>query len=147
MRNKDKQDLKQALDKYFNLFDSTKDLVKTLIKERRNPIEILILLCSRLDALASDSTSEGTPSKQAFMRFVTTYGDNNDLLESVSIGDLYYELAYHRWRLEGTIPKPGRLHRFSRVDDRQHEPATEPGGEGMAELTTTKTRKAGWRLA
>jgi hypothetical protein len=84
---------------------------------RKNPVEILILLCSRLDALASDSTVEGTPSKQAFTRFVTTYGGNKDLFNSVSIGDLYYEMAYHRWRLEGTIPKPGRLYRFSRVDD------------------------------
>ena len=36
---------------------------------------------------------------------------------SVSLGDLYYELGFHRWLAEGMIPKPGRLHRFSDLDD------------------------------
>lgn len=38
-------------------------------------------------------------------------------MESVSAGDLYYELGFHRWMVEGLIPKPGSLHRFSRLDD------------------------------
>jgi hypothetical protein len=38
-------------------------------------------------------------------------------MASVSAGDLYYELGYHRWLMEGMIPKPGRIVRFSRVND------------------------------
>jgi hypothetical protein len=117
MSKEKEQHFEKALDRYFQRFSSTQRLVIELIASRKNPIEILILTCSRLDALASDSTAEGTASKQAFTHFVTAYGGNNDLFNSVSIGDLYYELAYHRWLLEGTIPEPGRLYRFSRVDD------------------------------
>jgi len=32
-------------------------------------------------------------------------------------GDLYYGLGFHRWLAEGMIPKPGRLFRFSDLDD------------------------------
>lgn len=109
--------LEQALNRYFATYDSTRILASELIRERKHPAEILILLCARLDALASDAATEEASSKRAFVDFVAAYGSNRKLLRSVSIGDLYYELAFHRWLLEGTIPEPGRLHRFSRVDD------------------------------
>jgi hypothetical protein len=87
------------------------------MRRREHPIEALILLCARLDALASDAAKEDTSSKQAFRNLLEAYSGERRLFESVSVGDLYYELAYHRWLLEGTLPKPGRLHRFSKVDD------------------------------
>ncbi len=106
-----------ALDDFFELFSPTLDLVERLIASQSNPQEIMVLLCARLDGLASSSVSEDTPNKQAFTHFLNSYGGRSDLFESVSVGDLYYELAYHRWMLDGTIPKPGRIHRYSRVDD------------------------------
>jgi hypothetical protein len=109
--------LELALNKYFAQFDSTKALVLELLAAEKNPIEVLILLCSRIDALASDAAPDGTANKQAFVRFLSSYSHDQDLLTSVSIGDLYYELGYHRWSLAGTITKPGRLHRFSSIDD------------------------------
>lgn len=33
------------------------------------------------------------------------------------MGDVYYELGFHRWLVEGTVFKTGRIRRFSRVDD------------------------------
>jgi len=109
--------LNRVLDQYFSSFDSTLALTSDLIRDRKHPNEVLILLCARIDALASDAAAEGTPSKQAFVHFIRAYSGEQDLFDSVSIGDLHYELAYHQWLLEGTIPQPGRLHRFSRVDD------------------------------
>jgi hypothetical protein len=106
-----------ALDHFFELFSPTLKLVEHLVASRSNPQEILILLCARLDGLASSSVSEDTSNKQAFVHFLSSYSSQRDIFESVSVGDLYYELAYHRWMLEGTIPKPGRIHRYSRVDD------------------------------
>ena len=109
--------LNDALEDYFSIFGSTRSLATELIRKRKNPIEVLILLCARLDATASDAASEAASSKKAFVHFLTAYGGNKDLFESVSVGDLYYELVYHRWLLEGTIPKAGRLHRFSEIND------------------------------
>jgi hypothetical protein len=111
------QVLEGALDRYFASFDCTRELASKLILKRKHPVEILILLCARLDALASDAAKDETSSKNAFTRFVTAYGGQRDLLNSISIGDLYYELMYHRWLLEGMIPAPGRLHIFSRLDE------------------------------
>ena len=109
--------LNDALENYFSIFDSTRSLATELIRKRKNPVEVLILLCARLDAIASDAASEAASSKKAFVHFLTAYGGNKDLFECVSVGDLYYELGYHRWLLEGTIPKAGRLHRFSEIND------------------------------
>jgi len=112
-----KEALEERLNSFFDLFASTLELTERLISLRSHAQELLILLCSRLDALASSAAAEDIPRKQAFTHFVTAYSCRRNLFESISAGDLYYELAYHRWMLRGTIPKPGRIHRYSRIDD------------------------------
>jgi hypothetical protein len=109
--------LVEGLDKYFSEFDSTLSLVADLVRQRKHPSDVLILLCARLDALASDAADDETSNRQAFVGFLNSYGQQGDLFRSVSTGDLYWELGYHRWRLEGTVRQPGRLHRFSNIDD------------------------------
>lgn len=39
------------------------------------------------------------------------------MFDSVSIGDLYYELDYHRWLLPGMLEKAGRIQVFSRINE------------------------------
>jgi hypothetical protein len=117
MTTRNSESLYDALDRYFSLFASTRALVSDLVQQRAHPIEVPILLCARLEALASDSVAEQTSSKQAFRHFLETYSGERRFFESVSVGDLYYELGYHRWLLEGMLQKPGRLHRFSKVND------------------------------
>jgi hypothetical protein len=112
-----RRDLEKRLDSFFGHFSSTLQLTDEFISSRSHPQEVLILLCSRLDALASEAAREGTSSKKAFIDFVTCLGGCTDLFESISIGDLYYELAYHDWMLPSTLEAPGRIHRYSSVDD------------------------------
>jgi len=112
-----KDALIEGLDRFFNQFSSTRDLVDELIRRKSHPQEILLLLCSRIDALASGSTSAEETSGNAFTSFVTTYSGRSKLFESVSVGDLYYELDYHLWLLPGMIEKAGRIQIFSRVND------------------------------
>jgi hypothetical protein len=112
-----KDAFEERLDSFFDLFTSTLELAERLIASRSHAQELLILLCSRLDALASSAVAEDSPRKQAFTHFITAYGCRRNLFESISAGDLYFDLAYHRWMLPGTIPKPGRIHRYSRIDD------------------------------
>jgi hypothetical protein len=109
--------LSQALDRYFGQFSSTSQLVERLINAKSHPQEILILLCSRIDALASAAAIEDDPRAQAFIRFVSTYSENRKLFESVSAGDLFYELDYHLWLMPGMLEKAGRLHIFSRLNE------------------------------
>jgi hypothetical protein len=107
----------KGLSEFVELFGPTIELAERLIQARTNAQEVVLLLCARLDALASALVVEGTPNHESFARLVVKYGGHRELMESVSAGDIYYELGYHRWLIEGTIPKPGRLVRFSRVDD------------------------------
>lgn len=110
-------ELSRALDRYFSQFSSTRQLVEGLVKAKSNPQEILILLCARIDALASTAAAEDEARARAFIRFVSTYGGNRKLFESVSAGDLFYELDYHLWVLPGMLEKAGRLRIFSRLSE------------------------------
>jgi hypothetical protein len=111
------KELKRGLDQFFDQFSSTRELVDSLIQAKSHSQEILILLCSRIDALASISTIEDEASGKSFMGFVTTYSGKSKLFESVSVGDLYYELDYHLWLLPGMLEKPGRIRLFSRLNE------------------------------
>jgi len=112
-----KIDLKAKLDNFFDQFSSTRELVDDLVRSKSHPQEILILLCSRIDALASNSAREDEPRQKAFTRFVTIYSGKSKTFESISIGDLYYELDYHLWLLPGMLEKAGRIQTFSRLND------------------------------
>jgi hypothetical protein len=105
------------VDGFFSLFEPTIKLAEDMIVRRTNAQEVVLLLCARLDALASCISREESSNRQSFVTLVTNYSGHRDVMESVSAGDMYYELGYHRWLAEGMIPKPGRLTRFSRVND------------------------------
>jgi hypothetical protein len=117
MKPETQDGLVEALGRFFDLFEPTLKVAADLVNRRANAQEIVLLLCARLDALASAVTAEDQPNRQAFIRLVITSAGHRDLMESVSVGDLYYELGYHRWLMEGLIPKPGRIYRFSRLND------------------------------
>jgi hypothetical protein len=110
-------ELRALLDNFFDLFNPSVELAEKLISAKSSPQEIILLMCARLDALACSIVREDEPNRAAFIRLLVNYAGYRDLMQSVSIGDLYYELGYHRWLVEGLIPKPGRLHRFSGLND------------------------------
>ncbi len=107
----------EGLSRFFDQYSSTRGLVDSLIRAKSHPQEILILLCSRIDALASSAASEDEPSGRSFTRFVTIYSGCSKLFDSVSVGDLYYELDYHLWMLPGILEKAGRIRIFSRLNE------------------------------
>src|SRR5438034_4272798 len=110
-------ELVDALDRYFTRYASTLELTDELIQAKRAPQELLLLLVGRLDSLASVAAKEDAPAKERFVNLVTTFGTHKDVMQRVSAGDLFYELGYHRWLLEGMIEAPGRIKRFSPLDD------------------------------
>ena len=85
-------ELNQSLETYFSQFSSTRELVDSLIQSKSHPQEILILLCARIDALASAAAFEEDAKANAFAHFISTYSGERGLFESVSAGDLFYEL-------------------------------------------------------
>ncbi len=109
--------LAEKLEMFFSLFRPTIELAENLVAARSNAQEVILLICARLDALASSMASEDQSNRSTFVHLLVNYSGHRDLMGSVSAGDLYYELGYHRWLAEGLVPKPGRLRRFSRLDD------------------------------
>lgn len=59
--------LEQRLHTFFDLFDSTLELTEDLIASRSHAQELLILLCSRLDALACSSVAINIPRKKRLL--------------------------------------------------------------------------------
>lgn len=117
MASNDRKSLEAEIDKYFDLFAPTLGLAARLIAAKENAQDVLLLLCARLDALASSISNEAQSNRDSFTNLVIAYGGERGLMESVSAGDLYYELGYHRWLMEGMLPKAGRIVRFSHVND------------------------------
>jgi hypothetical protein len=110
-------EIHDRLDSFLQLFIPTLELADRLRDSKTHAQEILALVCARLDGLACSSFAEDYPRKKAFVEFVTSYGGQKQLLQSVSVGDLYADLTYHRWLLEVMIESPGRIHRYSSQDD------------------------------
>jgi hypothetical protein len=117
MRLREHVILSEKVDSFFKLFEPTIQLAERLITENNNAQEVVLLLCARLDALASCIASEDQSNRESFIRLLVNYSGYRDLMGSVSAGDLYYELGFHRRFAESMIPKTGRLVRFSRLDD------------------------------
>jgi hypothetical protein len=110
--------VREALEGYAKAYDTTLKLVDELISGGKHPQEVLLLLCARLDALASNTATEENSSKRTFIKFLHDYAANErKFLGSVSAGDVYYEIDFHLWLMEGTIPSPGRITRFSTQND------------------------------
>lgn len=112
-----KKDLTEGLDRFFGEFSSTRELVDGLIQAKSHPQEVLILLCSRIDALASSAAGDDEARGRSFTGFLTTYSGKSKLFDSVSAGDLYYELDYHLWLMPGMLERAGRLRVFSRPNE------------------------------
>lgn len=117
VRSAQVQTFREKLDSFFGLFDPTLRLVEQLMSAHTNAQEVVLLLCARLDALASGIAPADQSNRRSFTQLLTNYSGYRDLMSSVSLGDLYYEVGFHRWLAEGMIPKPGRLLRFSDLDD------------------------------
>jgi len=105
------------LGEFFGGFLPTLELAEDLVARKAHAQEVLVLLCSRLDALACSATREDSPRKEAFTHFVRAYGCQRHVLECVSAGDLYYDLILHESMLPILIERAGRIRRYSADND------------------------------
>ena len=106
--------IEARIEEAFAPYGSTIELVETLFAERRNPVELVLLVCSRLDALSNLASTKG-PANDRFAQFVITYGDRAPDLERISVGDLYAYLGREYHGLPGTLATRGRLELFTTV--------------------------------
>src|SRR5258708_3816510 len=84
--------LSDEIDRFFDLFTPTMNLVERLIADRQNAQEVLLLLCARPRCFASCISSEDKSNRESFTKLVTAFSGERTFMESISVGDLYYEL-------------------------------------------------------
>jgi len=72
--------LAERLERFFNLFEPTIKLAEDLIAARSNSQEVVLLLCARLDALASCTGREDQSNRQAFTHLLLIFIKYSDIL-------------------------------------------------------------------
>ena len=111
------QQLGERLDEYFSIFDPTIELAEELISAKTNPLEVLILVCARIDALANATSVAGTPQTRAFIEFLARFSGHKKRFSEISAGDVYMYLSYYSFMAEAMIGSPGRIRVFMREDE------------------------------
>jgi hypothetical protein len=96
----------------FNGYRDTIDILEEFVKSKKNPIELVILACSRLDALANLAYTQKRSQRDRFVSFLSTYSSKNRELNQVSLPNLYGQLMVQFVTLPETLPKPGRMHAY-----------------------------------
>jgi hypothetical protein len=103
--------IETRIEQAFERYQVTLELTERLYSSQANPVEIVLLACSRIDAL-SNLSATGGPARERFVQFVTTYGARRPELVKVSVADLYSYLAREYWLLPGTLNTAGSLTEF-----------------------------------
>ena len=105
------------LDSFISQFNDTIKIIQEFKAKRSNILDLLTLICARLDGLSMSYAKYGCPNKAAFTNFITSFGGYKDLLYKVSVPNIYSKFAYYYYRMEYLVPKPGRIYSLGRSDD------------------------------
>ncbi len=73
---------------------------------------------------------------KSFVRFLLTHSGHRDLLNRISIPDLYASVLVEWWQLAGVLDTPGRLQVFDMIKQRDFVEMKGPAG-GQKSLAVT----------
>jgi hypothetical protein len=97
----------------FSHYKESISLIDDLLKNRRAPQEIVLLTCARLDSLANLAFPKAGGQQERFCRFISTYSGQKRFFNSISVGNLYWNLRYYSYIADGGLVElPGRIKRF-----------------------------------
>ena len=110
-----KSDFEKRVDKAFQHYYDTVNLIDNLLKEKNNPQEIILLVCSRLDSLANLLKKNQQGQKSSFIHFLLNFSGDTKFFNRISIGDLYNYLYFFGGLSEdGLVQSPGRIRKFGK---------------------------------
>jgi hypothetical protein len=111
-------ELKDRLDSAFAHYHESILLMDDLIKQEREPQDIVLLACARLDSLANLAYPNKTSQQEAFCQFISNYSGQKRFFNAVSVGNLYSDLVYYGYIADGLLVDiPGRIKRFGLDSD------------------------------
>jgi hypothetical protein len=97
--------IKAAFDEY----RATAALLDGFVQARQHAQELVILVCSRLDALANLAMTQKKSQRDRFVSFLHAYSGRPAELARVLLPNLYFDIFVKFVTLPVTIPVPGRL--------------------------------------
>ena len=105
--------IKAAFDKY----RATATLLDEFVRTRQHAQELVILVCSRLDALANLAMTQKRSQRERFVSFLHEYSGRRAELERVLLPNMYFDIFVRFATLPGTIQTPGRLCSYDLMRD------------------------------
>src|SRR5438876_1031915 len=87
----DRLSLEERIHLAFQPYHPALDLLDEWRRKRAYEREYITLACARLDAITNIATTRG-PAETRFRNFVITYGAQKQLLNQISVADLYKTL-------------------------------------------------------
>ena len=93
----------------FDEYRATAALLDEFVRGRQHAQELVILVCSRLDALANLAMTQKRSQRDRFVSFLHTYSGRQAELRRVLLPNMYFDIFVKYATLPGTIPVPGRL--------------------------------------
>lgn len=109
--------IEQRIAAVFDKYRQTQTLLEEFASNRRNASELVILACSRLDALANMAMTQKKTQRERFVSFLSTFTSRGNELDRVALPNLYFYVFRQFVTLPGTIPAPGRLTAYDLARD------------------------------
>ena len=109
---------RHRLASYFERYETTLQILTSLTNGEAAPQDIILLACARLDSLANHAARGKTGQQGKFVTLLLTHSGHREILERVSIPDLYASLLIEWWQLPGVLEVPGRLQVFDALRQR-----------------------------
>src|SRR5258708_6640478 len=139
----------RRISSYFERYETTLQILRALCDQGVAPQDIILLACARLDSLANHALPGKARQIEKFVRFILMHSGHSDVLERVSLPDLYASVMVEWWLLPGVVDLPGRLQIFDHVRQREFIemylksglPLTEGDLEGLMALLAAEIRR------
>ncbi len=113
-----KPSIEDRINRAFNEHRETLILLNNLARERKHPKEIVILVCSRLDALANSAMTNKELQRERFTSFLFKYYEKPNELQQVALPNMYFDIITRSEILELTFPTAGRIRSYDMTGDR-----------------------------
>lgn len=135
---------------YFERYEMTLQILRSLCDQMIAPQDIILLACARIDSLANHAVPPGRVSQaEKFVKFLLMHSGHSQILERVSLPDLYASVLVEWWLLPGVVDRPGRLQMFDQIRQREFVemywksglPLTEEDLEGVMALIAGEIRR------
>jgi len=139
----------RRLAEYLQRYETTLQILTSLLQREAAPQDIILLACARLDSLANHAFLAKKSQHDKFVELLKRHSGQAAVLDRVSVPDLYASVIIEWWQLEGMLERAGRLQMFDPARQREYVemywrsglPLTEPDLEGLMAFLAGELRR------